>query len=710
MKPFLILCYIGCTLGKLKHDSGSDYAFVDLSNVLEHKTRHKRQTDEAPCDLKEELFLPVSYKNHKKTLQLKKNNQFSPETIPLLIQDEAGYLVKKKKVKKNEVTALYYYEEDGLRFPIMVKCRFKKDCSSSRCEITGDLLTKDKLIQILGSAADKKAEYDIALDEVPHNVDYLGGEEDNLPTGTDDPRVPGLDAEGHPDAKLPPVLKSNKKLKMDDILSEEAIHKIANEKQKNKGKRKKRQTEEHLFGEEENVIDLLLTNDFQFYQQFKNLDGIEKTEEEAVALMVEQVAFYASSAHEDAAAWSENPIELTDTEIHLDADKALDALVKYVYNNSYLMLDVDHVMAFTGQDLVRNNTQLKILQRAVKGYTFYDKDGIICKQPWYAVSIVESPAIGFVARTAAHELAHNLRCSHDVTPGCSTEEQFEMSPNFNAGKSTYKNNPYKFSPCSIESIHAHLKNLSGLISNETTYEPKYECLKHHSVNSDFSFFDESVLAGQRYQLNDQCRYLMKDPYSRTCLLPSPSYCWDFLYCLNSKDGYCYGVYAYNGSPCNATSICYFGNCMLKNYILNITTTEAPSTTFVTKLTTTTEGQSTPEVTTEKESTTEEATTSETEITTTTSEVSALPEVTTEKESTEEVTTSATQLTTTEDPNLPQWSQWTLCSKKCDRLRTRFCGSNEECKGRIKQYEACTTDFCEEDTAKSKKTNNGNGRE
>lgn len=57
---------------------------------------------------------------------------------------------------------------------------------------TGDLLTKDKLIQILGSAADKKAEYDKALDEVPHNVDYLGGEEDNLPTGTDDPRVPGL--------------------------------------------------------------------------------------------------------------------------------------------------------------------------------------------------------------------------------------------------------------------------------------------------------------------------------------------------------------------------------------------------------------------------------------------------------------------------------------------------------------------------------------
>ncbi|XP_071167396.1 uncharacterized protein [Mytilus edulis] len=695
----------------------------------------------------------------------------------------------------------------------MVKCLFKKDCSSSRCEITGDLLTQDKLIQILGSAADKKAEYDKALDEVPHNVDdYLGGEEDNLPTGTDDPRVPGLDAEGNPDAKLPPVLKSNMKLKVDDILSEEAIHKIANEKQKNKGKRKKRQTEGHLFGEEENVIDLLLTNDFQFYQQFKNLDGIEKTEEEALALMVEQVAFYACSmdniffnirkyapdiklrcslnaiipviAHEAAAAWSENPIKLTETEIHLDADKALDALVKFVYNNSYIMLDVDHVMAFTGQDLVRNNTQLKILQRAVKGYTFFDKDGIICKQPWYAVSIVESPAIGFVSRTAAHELAHNLRCSHDVTPGCSTEEQFIMSPNFNAAKYTYKNNPYKFSPCSIESIHAHLKNLSGLISHETTYEPKYECLKHHSVNSDFSFFDKSVLAGQRYQLNDQCRYLMKDPYSRTCLLPSPSYCWDFLYCLNSKDGYCYGVYAYNGSPCNATAICYFGNCMLKKYILNITTTEAPFTTFVTKLTTTTEGQSTPEVTSEKEPTTEEATPGVTEVTTTTSEVSPLPEVTTEKESTEEVTTTtsevsplpevttekesteeattgetevttttsevsslpevttekesteeattgetevtaitsevsplpevttekesteeatgATQLTTTEDPNLPQWSQWTLCSKKCDRLRIRLCGINEECNGRIKQYEACTNDFCEEDTAKTKK--------
>lgn len=70
---------------------------------MEHKTRHKRQTDEAPCDLKEKLSLPISYKNHKKTLQLKKNKRFSPENIPLLIQDEVGYLVKKKKVKKNEV-------------------------------------------------------------------------------------------------------------------------------------------------------------------------------------------------------------------------------------------------------------------------------------------------------------------------------------------------------------------------------------------------------------------------------------------------------------------------------------------------------------------------------------------------------------------------------------------------------------------------------
>ncbi|CAG2256400.1 unnamed protein product [Mytilus edulis] len=264
MTPFLILCSIGCTLGNLMHDSGSDYAFVDLSNVLEHKTRHKRQTDEAPCDLKEELSLPISYKNHKKTLQLKKNKRFSPENIPLLIQDEVGYLVKKKKVKKNEVTALYYYEEDGLRFPIMVKCRFAKDCSSSRCEIKGDLLTKDELIEIAGSAAEKKAEYDKSIHKVPHNVKYLPGFED---TGTDDTRIPGLDPEGHPDDKLPPVLKASKKLKMEDILSKEALRKIAKEKEKNKGKRQKRQTEEQLFDEREHVLDLLMTNDFQFFQK-----------------------------------------------------------------------------------------------------------------------------------------------------------------------------------------------------------------------------------------------------------------------------------------------------------------------------------------------------------------------------------------------------------------------------------------------------------
>lgn len=53
----------------------------------------------------------------------------------------------------------------------------------------GDLLTKDELIEIAGSAAEKKAEYDKSIHKVPHNVKYLPGFED---TGTDDTRIPGL--------------------------------------------------------------------------------------------------------------------------------------------------------------------------------------------------------------------------------------------------------------------------------------------------------------------------------------------------------------------------------------------------------------------------------------------------------------------------------------------------------------------------------------
>ncbi|CAG2256398.1 unnamed protein product [Mytilus edulis] len=394
-------------------------------------------------------------------------------------------------------------------------------------------------------------------------------------------------------------------------------------------------------------------------------------------------------AHEDAAVWSENPIKYTDTEIHLDADKALDDLAKYVYNNSYLMLDVDHVMAFTGQDLVRNNSG--DLQKQVKGYTYVNNiEGIICKQPWYAVSIIESPAIGFVARTAAHEVAHNMRCGHDITPGCSTEEQFVMSPNFNIATYKYRTNPYKFSPCCIESIRAHLKNLSAMISNETTFEHRYECLNHHSAKDDFSYLDRSILPGQRYTLNDQCRYLLNDPNSFLC------------------------------------GICYYGNCVLNELIPTITSTEAANTTeFTTVESTTTEEQTTTGVTelitsteevtaveTELTTTTEEVTTVETELTTlteevttveteltTTTETSPPPEFTTETESTEEVTTSATELTTTtEDANLPQWSHWTLCRKNCVRLRFRYCGYMENtCKRRVKQYEDCTNDYCQEDT-------------
>ena len=32
--------------------------------------------------------------------------------------------------------------------------------------------------------------------------------------------------------------------------------------------------------------------------------------------------------------------------------------------------------------------------------------GVICRQPYYAVSIVEAPGMGFVSRIGAHEIAH----------------------------------------------------------------------------------------------------------------------------------------------------------------------------------------------------------------------------------------------------------------------------------------------------------------
>ncbi|XP_063435614.1 mucin-2-like [Mytilus trossulus] len=208
------------------------------------------------------------------------------------------------------------------------------------------------------------------------------------------------------------------------------------------------------------------------------------------------------------------------------------------------------------------------------------------------------------------------------------------------------------------------------------------------------------------------------------------------------------MYGYNGSPCNVTSICYYGNCVLNELIPTMTSTEAANTTNFTIIESTTEEQTstgvtelitaTEEVTTveteltttaeevktvetELTTTAEEVTTVETELTTpaeevktveteltTTTETSLPPKFTTETESTEEVTTSATELTA-EDPNLPQWSHWTLCRKNCVRLRFRYCGYMENiCKKRVKQYEACTNDFCQEDTAKTNKALKGKG--
>lgn len=83
----------------------SDYATVDLSDVIENRIRYRRETkgDGIPCDLKDVLNLPITYKNNKKTLKLVKDIKHSPDRIPALALDANGHLTVTNKKKKYRV-------------------------------------------------------------------------------------------------------------------------------------------------------------------------------------------------------------------------------------------------------------------------------------------------------------------------------------------------------------------------------------------------------------------------------------------------------------------------------------------------------------------------------------------------------------------------------------------------------------------------------
>lgn len=63
-----------------------------------------------------------------------------------------------------------------------------------------------------------------------------------------------------------------------------------------------------------------------------------------------------------------------------------------------------------------------------------------------------------------------------------------------------------------------------------------------------------------------------------------------------------------------------------------------------------------------------------------------------KQTTNTRTTHITVQTTT-GGNIPSWSEWTLCSSKCNRKRYRFCAQELNCKGRIYQTEDCSGGKC-----------------
>ncbi|WAR13146.1 ADT1-like protein, partial [Mya arenaria] len=156
----------------------------------------------------------------------------------------------------------------------------------------------------------------------------------------------------------------------------------------------------------------------------------------------------------------------------------------------------DHIMLMTDYDLYSRDSGVKDTRTA--GYA---RVGSVCHID--SVSVVEDHG-GFQSiNAAAHELGHGLDARHDgVANTCNPEDQYIMTAHGGFETEQTKNNPWRFSACSVR----HFKNYIQRLEQSGTRN----CLTDPAEVFDRAEFLEHVrlYPGQDYTPNEQCQDIL----------------------------------------------------------------------------------------------------------------------------------------------------------------------------------------------------------
>ncbi|XP_033728950.1 zinc metalloproteinase-disintegrin VMP-II-like [Pecten maximus] len=158
---------------------------------------------------------------------------------------------------------------------------------------------------------------------------------------------------------------------------------------------------------------------------------------------------------------------------------------------------------------------------------------------------------------AAHELGHNLGADHDQDGNaCLSNNKYIMAPSLGQGPSSARDNPWKFSTCSVTYFENYIATLDSSNNN---------CLltlsdTHNSTA--LSPYDQEI-PGQVTSADKQCvrlegagSHLCRELYSSGF----SSMCYS-MWCRKSNSNVCGGYTAATGTTCGNRKWCYQGYCV-----------------------------------------------------------------------------------------------------------------------------------------------------
>lgn len=212
----------------------------------------------------------------------------------------------------------------------------------------------------------------------------------------------------------------------------------------------------------------------------------------------------------------------------------------------------DHAMMFTGFELY-SITEKDEISDETEGIAFISR---ACTEN--KTSVVQATGSFFkTTLIAAHELGHNLGCSHDgkgTSVECPTSNQYIMTPWLAKFKdlSAYNINPWRFSRCSVEAMKTYISSLGSK-----------NCLTDQGDIYDQEEYEEHLksLPGERYTLDAQCE-LVQGNGSKFCESTDMSNMCLVIKCL-APDGECKDYTAARGTACGENKWCIEGACVSK---------------------------------------------------------------------------------------------------------------------------------------------------